>query len=65
MSHAGDHECKMVFLAIRNRIVIPDGASGLDVRRDSRGMTHFNAIVEGEERITCHHRTFEVKIELF
>lgn len=65
MSHAGDHQCEMVFLAVRDRIVIPHGSTGLDVCRDSRGMSHFNAIVEGKERITRHHRTFEVKIELF
>jgi hypothetical protein len=65
MSHAGDHQCEMVFLAVRDGIVIPDGTTRLDVCRDTGGMPHFNAIVKGKESITSHHRAFEVKIELF
>ena len=65
MPHSGDHQCEMMFLAISDRIIIPDRTPRLDVCSDARGMPHFHAIIKGEESVTRHHCTFEVKIELF
>ena len=64
MSHPRNHHGQVVFPAIFNAVFVADGASRLDKGRDPCFVTEDDAIIKGEESITCHHCSIQIKIEL-
>ncbi len=65
MPHAGDDHGQVVFLAIIDGVLIPDGSSGLDESLDAFEMTHAYTVVKREKGITGQYSSLQVKVELF
>ena len=63
MTHSSGEHGNAIGVAIVNRKLIFDAATGLHNGVDSRFVGNFYAVWEREESITSHHRALQVEAE--